>query len=75
MNVKKSAIVFLSLSLISLCVGIGVVAYNWGYMQCDIDNLITGTSAPANITVITGIPFIIITLVSIIIAIVISKKK
>ncbi len=75
MNIKKSAIVFLSISIISLCVGIGVVAYNLGYMQCDIDNLITGTSAPANITIITGIPSIIIALVSIIITIVISKKK
>ena len=75
MNIKKSAIVFLSLSILSTCMGIGVVAYNWGYMQCDIDNLITATSAPAYITVFTGIPFIIVTLVSIIIAIVISKKK
>ena len=75
MNIKKSAIVFFIISITSLCVGIGVVAYNWGYMQCDIDNLITATSAPAYVTVFTGIPFIIVTLVSIIIAIVISKKK
>ena len=72
---KKSVLIFSTLAMISLCVGIGVVAYNWGYMQCDIDNLITATSAPASVTIFTGIPFIVATIVFVVIAIVLQKKN
>ncbi len=75
MYVKKSVLLALCFAMISLITGIGMVAYHWGYMQCDIDNLVTGTSAPASVTMIVGIPFIIITLILILFAIILAKRK
>lgn len=76
-NVKKrkSLWAFTSLSIISLCIYIGVVAYNWGYMQSAIDNHTAYFSAPSYLAIFTGIPFIIAAIVFAIIAIVVRKRK
>lgn len=75
MKTNKSVMAFLALSIISLCVYIGTVAYNWGYMQSAIDNHIAYFSAPAYVAIFSGIPFIIATVIFSVIAIVISKRK
>ena len=73
---KESAILaFAILSIISLCCYIGMVAYNWGYMQSAIDNRVAAFSAPASVAIFSGIPFIIATVVFAVMAVVISRKK
>lgn len=75
MNVKKSAVIFLGLAIISFCTGVGVVAYKWGYMQSMIDNRVATFSFPASIAMLDAIPFIVAMLVFMSIAFVISKKN
>ena len=75
MRTKKSVLTFLSLSIINLCIYIGTVAYNWGYMQSAIDNHVAVFSAPAYVVIFSGIPFIIATVIFLLIAVVISKRK
>ncbi|MEG1548214.1 MAG: hypothetical protein RR232_00405 [Clostridia bacterium] len=75
MKNKKIPLVFLCLSIMSLCCYIGIVAYNWGYMQSAIDNRVAAFSAPANVAIFSGLPFIIATIVFAIIAVIIYKRK
>ncbi len=75
MKTKKSVLAFLILSIISTCVYIGNTAYNWGYMQSAIDNHVAYFSAPAYVAIFPGVPFLIVAVIFLIIAIVISKRK
>ncbi len=50
-----------------------VVAYNYAAMECSIAH--QGASAPAYIAVFSGIPFIILIAVCLIIGIVLKEKK
>lgn len=75
MKKKKLLSVLIILSAISSYCCIGIVAYNWGYMQSAIDNHTAAFSAPAYLAVILGIPFLTAAIVLAIIAIVILRKK
>ncbi|WP_317856317.1 hypothetical protein [Chakrabartyella piscis] len=75
MSMRKSAFIFWGISLLSLCVGIAVVAYEWGYLQSIIDHGTPTFSAPAYVSIVSGIPFIIVTLVFAVIAIIVTKRN
>lgn len=74
MKKKKLLPVLILLSVISSYCSIGIVAYNWGYMQSAIDNHTAAFSAPAYLAVILGIPFLAAAIVFALIAIVIIRK-
>lgn len=75
MNVKKTAVIFLGIAIISLCTGVGAVAYKWGYLQSMIDNRVAPFSVTASIAMLDAIPFIVAMLIFMSIAFVISKKN
>ena len=75
MKRKTLFCIFLILAAIFFCIYIGAVAYQWGYMQCAIDRNIAEFSAPANISLFTNIPYIIVAAVLFIIAFFIRKRK
>lgn len=50
---------FALVTIILLFLMVVVVAYGWGYMQSAIDHHVAYFSAPANFSLINGIPFLI----------------
>ncbi|MFI3168134.1 MAG: hypothetical protein R3Y32_08485 [Bacillota bacterium] len=75
MKLKTLSRIFAICAFICLLATTAVVAYRWGYMQCDIDNLITLTSAPASVQIFYGIPLIICSVVLGILSVVCYKKN
>lgn len=51
------------------------IAYQWGYMQSAIDAKVAYFSAPAYVSVFTGIPYLIAAVIASILAIYFRRKK
>lgn len=62
-----------TISVILFAAMTGVVGYNIAYMQCAIAH--QGASAPAYVAIFSGVPFVILIAICLIIARVLKEKK
>ena len=73
MNKKLIIKILYAVSIILLGVMTATVGYNYALMECSIAH--QGASAPAYIALFSGVPFVIIIAICLIIAWVLKEKK
>lgn len=59
---------------LSFVVYVGFVAYNWGWMEYAISHDLAAFSAPAYVSIFSGFPFLIVSIVCLL-YVLISKSK